>query len=111
MSRPGDLSFHSAMKLMRKHDRQLMEDGFHAILPRAADWLPELIAEFEQECDPGLRRWLLELIAGSGSPEALPVLAAHLDDSDESLRHWAEFGLRELDTRESRTVLWNAGLK
>jgi HEAT repeat protein len=98
------------MRLMRKHDPQLMEDGFNAILPRAAEWLPQLIAEFEQERDHGLRCWLLELIGHSRSPEALPILAAHLDDPDESLRDWAVWGLRHADTRESRTVLWNAGI-
>ena len=99
------------MRLMRKHNPQLMEDGFNAILPRATEWLPQLIAEFDQERDPGLRRWLLELIGHSRSPEALPILAAHLNDPDESLRHWAEWGLRHADTRESRSLLWNAGLR
>jgi hypothetical protein len=97
------------MRMMRKHDPQTMEDGFNVILPRAAEWLPQLIEEFERERDHGLRCWLLELIGRSRSPEALPILAAHLNDPDESLRWWAEWGLRHADTRESRTLLWNAG--
>ena len=103
------MSFKAAMKLMRKHDRQLMEDGFHTIQARAAEWLPDLIVAFEQESDHGLRCWLLELIGHSGSPDALPTLAAHLDDPDESLRDWAVRGLRHLDTPESRRLLWDAG--
>ena len=104
------MSFKAAMKLMRKHDPQLQEDGFHTIEPRAAEWLPQLIAAFEQERDHGLKCWLLELIGHSGSPDALPVLAAHLHDPDESLRDWAVRGLRHLDTKESRRLLWDAGL-
>lgn len=103
------MSFQAAMRLMRKHDPQLQEDGFAALEDRAAEWLPLLAAELEAERDPGVRAWLLELIGHSGSPEALPILARHLHDPDESLRHWAERGLRHLDTREARRLLRNAG--
>ncbi|WP_405063424.1 hypothetical protein OG474_17770 [Kribbella sp. NBC_01505] len=55
--------FDRAMRLMRKHDPQLQEDGYHLLLPHAAEHLQELIAAYEAETeDPGLRGWLLELI-------------------------------------------------
>lgn len=61
--------FREAMGLMRSHDPQRQEDGFHLLLPHAADHLDELIAQFEQEQDDhGLRCWLLELIGAAESP-------------------------------------------
>src|SRR5215472_16766214 len=53
---PGSLmataqGFRQAMRLMRSHDPQRKEDGFHQLLPHAADHLDELIAQFEQEQD------------------------------------------------------------
>ncbi len=106
---PMAQGFHDAMRLMRSRDPQCQEDGFHQLLPHAADHLDELIAEFEQEQgDHGLRCWLLELIGAARSPEALPVLAAQLGCEDESLRDWAAAGLKKLDTPEARTLLWRA---
>ncbi|HEX6520222.1 MAG TPA: HEAT repeat domain-containing protein [Streptosporangiaceae bacterium] len=103
------LSFGEAMRLMRSHDPQCQEDGFHQLLPRAADYLDELIAQFEQEQDDhGLRCWLLELIGAARSPNALPVLEAQLDCDDESLREWAVGGLKKLDTPKARSLLWRA---
>jgi hypothetical protein len=34
------------MQLMRRHDQQAKEDGFHLLLPCAAEHVDELIAEF-----------------------------------------------------------------
>ena len=94
---------------MRSHDPQRREDGFHQILPHAADHLDELIAEFEEEHDDhGLRCWLLELIGEARSPAALPLLRTQLDSDDEALRSWAVTGLTELNTRAARTLLWRA---
>ena len=106
---PMTRGFREAMRLMRSHDPQSQEDGFHQLLPRAADHLDELIAQFEQEQDDhGLRCWLLELIGAAQSPGALPVLGAQLDSDDESLRYRAVAGLKKLDTPEARTLLWRA---
>ncbi len=100
--------FPEAMRLMRSHDPQRREDGFHRLLPHA-DHLDQLIAQFEQEQDDhGLRCWLLELIGEARSPDALPVLAAQLDSDDEALRDWAAAGLEKLGTRQARTLLWRA---
>jgi hypothetical protein len=105
---PVTQRFREAMRLMRKHDPQLQEDGFHLLLPHAADHLGELIAEFEQEQDHGLRCWLLELIGHARSPDALPVLGSQLHSSDESLHDWAVRRLKKLDTHEARTLLFRA---
>ncbi|HEX7162173.1 MAG TPA: HEAT repeat domain-containing protein [Trebonia sp.] len=101
--------FREAMRLMRSHDPQRREDGFHQLLPHAADHIGELIAQFEQEQDDhGLRCWLLELIGAARSPGALPVLGAQLDGNDESLRDRAVAGLEKLGTPEARALLWHA---
>ena len=106
---PMAVGFDEAMRLMRSRDPQRREDGFHQLLPAAADHLDELIAQFEQEHDDhGLRCWLLELIGAARSPAALPVLTAQLNCDDEALRGWAVTGLRKLDTPEARTLLWRA---
>ncbi|SEO54736.1 HEAT repeat domain-containing protein [Actinacidiphila rubida] len=101
--------FREAMRLMRKRDPQQQEDGFHQLLPHAAEHLDELIQQFEHEQDDhGLRCWLLELIAAARSPAALPILAAQLNGPDESLPSRAAVGLSKLDTPEARTLLWQA---
>jgi hypothetical protein len=92
---------------MRKHDPQLQEDGFHALLPHAADHLPELIREFHTETDHGLRCWLLELIGEAKKPETLPLLVEQHHSPDESFRDWAIHGLRLLDTHEWHKALFD----
>ena len=103
------IRFQQAMQLMRRHDPQAREDGFHLLLPHAAEHIDELIAQFAQERhDHGLRCWLLELIGKARSPQALSVLIEQLHSDDESLRSWAAKGLEQLDTRQARQVLWKA---
>jgi hypothetical protein len=95
------------MRLMRSHDPQLKEDGFHALLPVASEHIDALLEEFQAERDDhGLRCWLLELIGAARSDKGLSVLADQLDSPDEMLRGWAERGLRRLDSKEARRILW-----
>ncbi|MEW2507163.1 HEAT repeat domain-containing protein [Amycolatopsis sp. NPDC047767] len=102
-------TFDTALRMMRRANRQTREDGFQLLLASAAEHVGELIAEFERETeDHGLRCWLLELIGAAASPEALPVLAAQLDSPDEALRSWTIRGLERLNTPEARTALWRA---
>jgi hypothetical protein len=97
------------MRLMRRHDRQAKEDGFHLLLPHAAEHVDELIAEFAAERDDhGLRCWLLELIGEARSARALPVLVEQLHGEDERLRTWAVRGLEQLDTKPARAELYRA---
>jgi hypothetical protein len=101
----GD-EFAQAMRLMRRHDPQLAEDGFQRLRGLAGAHVDELIGEFGRETDHGLRCWLLELIGQSRSPRAFDLLVAQLRVEDEALRDWAQRGLRQLDTKEARRVLW-----
>ena len=101
--------FRAAMRLMRRRDPQAREDGFFLLQPHAAEFVDELIAEFDAEQDHGLQCWLLELIGDARSSAALPLLAAQLAGEDPALRDWAVKGLGKLDTREARTLLYEAG--
>ncbi|MFI9504228.1 HEAT repeat domain-containing protein [Nocardia sp. NPDC052566] len=98
--------FRDAMRLMRGSNPQQQEDGFHQLRQHAAEHLDDLIEQFEQEQDRRLRCWLLELIGGTKSPEALPILSAQLNNPDKSLRDWAVWGLAKLDTSQARALLW-----
>ena len=94
---------------MRRHDPQAREEGFHLLLPVAAEHVDELIDAFEDEQDDhGLRCWLLELIGAARSPKTLPVLEAQLNSADEALRQWAVHGLGHLNTEETRRLLWRS---
>jgi hypothetical protein len=53
-----------------------------------------------------LRCWLLELIGGVRSTEALPTLREALVSPNESIRCCARRALQQLDTKEARTLLW-----
>jgi hypothetical protein len=101
--------FRACMELMRRRDPQAQEDGFHLLLPHAADHVEELIAEFRQQRNShGLRCWLLELIGEARSPLALPLLVEQLYSDDESMKSWARHGLEKLDTKQARQELWKA---
>ena len=105
----GPTDFAAAMRLMRKHDPQLREDGFHSVLPHAHDYVGPLMDEFHAETDHGIQCWLLELIGEARSPHAYPLLLDCLHRDDESLRSWAIIGLKLLDTKEARRALWEVG--
>src|SRR5258708_36673750 len=98
------------MRLMRKHDAQLQEDGFHLLLPHAHEYVAQLIDEFSHETDPGLRCWLLELLAEAKDPNALPLFLEYLHSDETSLKTMAIRGLKQLNTKEARRALWEAGV-
>ncbi len=100
--------FKKCMAMMRKRDGQTKEDGFHWLLPHAGEYVHELMAEFGGEEDFGLRCWLLELIGSAKSPDAFDFLAGQLRADDWRLRKWAIQGLKNLNTKEARTLLWQA---
>jgi HEAT repeats len=97
--------FKKCMAMMRKHDPQIQEDGFHWLLPYAGDYVQELIEEFSNEKGHGLRCWILELVGSAKSPDAYNFLATQLQSDDEALRSWAVWGLKNLGTSAARTLL------
>ena len=101
--------FDEAMRLMRRNDPQLMEDGFRLLRGHAAEHIGELIAEFgREENGHGLRCWLLELIGEARSERAFPLLAEQLHSRDEAFRGWAVRGLEDLGTKAARQALYQA---
>jgi hypothetical protein len=100
--------FKKCMAMMRERDPQTNEDGFHWLLPHAGEHVHELIEEFSLEKDHGLRCWLLELIGSAKSPVAFEFLAEQIRSADEGFRIRAIRGLKNLGTKEARTLLWQA---
>jgi len=100
--------FKKYMTMMRKRNAQIQENGFHWLLPRAHEYVHELMEEFANENDLGLRCWLLELISAAKSADALPLLSEQLRSGDWRLRNQAVSGLKSLNTKEAQTLLWNA---
>lgn len=100
--------FQHAMRLMRRHDPQARENGFHLLLPNAAEHVDALIAELSHERDHGLRCWLIELIGEARSPRSGDILTEHLHGDDAELRSWAARGLEKLNTKAARHELWKA---
>ena len=103
--------YRACLAMMRKHSPQTSEDGFHFLLPHAAEHIDELLADFQAEKEHGLRCWLLELIGAARSARAFDLLCEQVRSADEGLRHWAIHGLQELNTPEARQVLFDAGVR
>jgi len=98
------------MRLMRQHDPQMQEDGFHLLRSQAHKYTQQLMNEFAQETDPGLRCWLLELLAEVRDPDVLPLFLEYLHSDETSLKFWVIRGLKQLNTKEARRALWEAGV-
>jgi len=96
---------------MRKRDPQSAEDGFHFLRARAKERLPSLLEAFQAEETHSIRCWLLELIAEARSEDAFAVLCEQALSSDESLRDRGIIGLELLNTKASRTFLFENGLR
>ena len=100
--------FNKCMEMMRSQNPQIQEDGFHFLLPEAPQYVQELIEAFQSEQGLGLRCWLLELIGAAKSERAFDFLAGQLRSESWQLRYWAIRGLKHLDSRQARTLLWDA---
>lgn len=98
------------MRMMRKNNSKVQEEGFHLLLPHAEDYIGELLEAFAIERDIGLRCWLLELIGEARSEKAFDVLSENLYSSNESFRSWAIAGLKNLNSKASRKLLFEAGI-
>ncbi len=107
-SRAKRLTFKKCMEMMRRRDPQVQEDGFHALKPYAGEHVEELLQAFADEPDHGLQCWLLELLGETRSEKTIGLFSGLLTCSDEAFRGWAARGLHKLNTKEARTLLWNA---
>lgn len=91
-------------------DAQLQEEGFHILLPHAHEYVAQLIEEFSPETDPGLRCWLLELLAEAKDPNTLPFFLEYRQSDERGLKTVVNRGLIQLHTKEARRALWEAGI-
>ena len=73
----------------------------------AAECFPELVAAIRAEENEPIKTLLLAALAEAGMPEAMSLLAENLHSANERLRHWSEFGLEKIGTKEARAILWN----
>ena len=106
--KPKFPGFKKCMAMMRKSNPQTLENGFHWLQARAREHVRDLIEAFGEEDDLSVRCCLLELIGSAKSPDAFDFLAGQLRTTDQPLRRWAIWGLKNLGTKESRTLLWQA---
>jgi hypothetical protein len=96
-----------ALKEMREsRNPSIQEDAFHLLRAQAAELVVELRTAYEAETDHGAKCWLLELLGEARDPSLEDLFESALAGPDESLRHWAEWGLRNLDSKTARRVLW-----
>ncbi|GIF68224.1 hypothetical protein Ais01nite_62590 [Asanoa ishikariensis] len=72
--------FTRALLLMRRRDPQLAEDGFQRLRGLAAEHVDRLIDEFRREPAHDVRSRLLKLIAETGTPRALELMATQAHD-------------------------------
>jgi HEAT repeat protein len=110
MPKRREPKFDECLTMMRSRDPQVAEDGFGWLEQRSSEYLPRLLEAFGNEVNHSIRSWLLELIAEARSEDAFPVLCEQALSEDESLRQWAIRGLELLDTKTSRTFLFEHGL-
>lgn len=75
------------------------------LLLNAHDHADELIAATRAGVEQG-STILLHVLADAKLPEALPLFAELLRSPDESLRHYGVAGLKQLDSKEARRLLW-----
>ncbi len=88
----------------------LLEIVLGDLQDNAAAHAADLIAAFQAQKSERVRLLLLATFCDAKLQEAMPLFVEHLRSDQENLRHWAERGLRDLNTPEARKVLWEAGL-
>jgi hypothetical protein len=79
------------------------------LLARALRILDALVEAFESECDPRVKRLLLQVIADSRLPEAVPVLGRNFYNTDGSVCGCCITALRAIGTEEARRALAENG--
>jgi hypothetical protein len=95
--------------LRNRKDVMAQEAGYFWLLPRIGEFVEPLLAELGAEGEPRMQGWILELLGEARDVRAFPAFVLHLFSPDESVRLWAEWGLRKLgQTREGRKMLWGA---
>jgi HEAT repeat protein len=76
------------------------------LIDHASECLQELIDVYRSEDDDYYRRYAFWAIAKSRLPEAIPFLAEVAKEPNDFFSEIAMDSLAEINTKESRTVLW-----
>ena len=103
--------FDESMKMMRSRDGITSEIGFSWLSLFALEYGERLKEELDRETNHGLRCWLLELIGLTKDEGNIALFTEYLVSGDDSYRFWAIAGLRELNTADSRRMLFEAGVQ
>jgi hypothetical protein len=69
---------------------------------------PELIETFRTDSSDRVRLFVMMALEMSRLPESIPFLAEVLRQGNPAFTPYAERGLRDLNTPEARTALWEA---
>jgi hypothetical protein len=80
----------------------------YELAENASHCLPTLIDTFRSDSSDDVRLYVMMAVEVAKLPESVPFLAEVLHGRDPRFTPYAERALRELNTPEARTVLWNA---
>ena len=75
----------------------------------ASDVLTELTDAVDEESDQRVRALIIGELAESADHRLVGFFERLLDDPNESVAHWAEVGLRHIDTKDARRALFQRG--
>lgn len=79
----------------------------HQLAENAGTYLADLIEAFRSDSRGSVRHFVMIALDVARIPKSVPFLADVLLEGDVRFRPYAVAALRGIDTRESRTVLWN----
>lgn len=107
---PKGPSIAECVRLLHTHNVGGVWNDFisFALADHAENSLPELIDAFRNE-EEVVAVYVMMAIEMAKPPAAIPFLADVLKEGDVRFTPYAERALKEMDTRESRRVLWESG--
>jgi hypothetical protein len=80
----------------------------HELAENAAECLPELIETFRTGSDETVRLYVMMALDIARLPESAPFLGEVLQQGDSRFTPFALSALKGINSRESRTILWQA---
>lgn len=80
----------------------------YELADNAVECLPELIAAYRDAANDDVRLYVMRALEIAKPPEAVAFMVEVLRSGDAACAAYAERALKEIDTREARTALWDA---
>jgi hypothetical protein len=84
------------------------ENIVYDLAENTAACLPEMIEAFRTETTSAVPSYTMMALDIARIPESVPFLAEFLAEGDPQFLSFAKNALKGIDTRESRTALWQA---